>query len=199
MRLRDIHTVSVQKLESTRVVVCAYYSVCSALGADMFDCVYPSRTARFGTALIPEVGQATPHIIFHSLANLAHNLIFASGSSSPENSCDGIRLSSHRQRVRLHGMHAIQPCAPTCKNYEGAVPQNGLYFTCHEQNTQEPNAASLLTYHNIRYQMRLCEQMHQVTYPTSKHVNDASTASVGFSSVAFQNESPGLTMSDGNR
>jgi tRNA-guanine family transglycosylase len=28
--------------------------VCSALGVDMFDCVYPSRTARFGTALIPE-------------------------------------------------------------------------------------------------------------------------------------------------
>ncbi|XP_026434496.1 queuine tRNA-ribosyltransferase catalytic subunit 1-like isoform X2 [Papaver somniferum] len=28
--------------------------VCSALGADMFDCVYPMRTARFGTALVPE-------------------------------------------------------------------------------------------------------------------------------------------------
>ncbi|XP_072977960.1 uncharacterized protein [Typha angustifolia] len=28
--------------------------VCSALGADMYDCVYPTRTARFGTALIPE-------------------------------------------------------------------------------------------------------------------------------------------------
>ena len=26
--------------------------VCSALGADMYDCVYPSRTARFGTALV---------------------------------------------------------------------------------------------------------------------------------------------------
>lgn len=29
--------------------------VCSALGADMYDCVYPTRTARFGSALIPEV------------------------------------------------------------------------------------------------------------------------------------------------
>ena len=28
--------------------------ICSALGADMYDCVYPSRTARFGTALVPE-------------------------------------------------------------------------------------------------------------------------------------------------
>ncbi|CAI0447881.1 unnamed protein product, partial [Linum tenue] len=28
--------------------------VCSALGADMYDCVYPTRTARFGSALTPE-------------------------------------------------------------------------------------------------------------------------------------------------
>ncbi|XP_048332335.2 uncharacterized protein LOC107420738 isoform X3 [Ziziphus jujuba] len=28
--------------------------VCSALGADMYDCVYPTRTARFGTALVTE-------------------------------------------------------------------------------------------------------------------------------------------------
>jgi len=27
--------------------------VCIALGVDMFDCVYPTRTARFGTALVP--------------------------------------------------------------------------------------------------------------------------------------------------
>ena len=26
--------------------------VCTALGADMFDCVYPTRTARFGTAMV---------------------------------------------------------------------------------------------------------------------------------------------------
>ena len=28
--------------------------VCSALGADMYDSVYPTRTARFGVALVPE-------------------------------------------------------------------------------------------------------------------------------------------------
>jgi len=27
--------------------------VCSALGVDMFDCVFPTRTARFGMALVP--------------------------------------------------------------------------------------------------------------------------------------------------
>ena len=30
--------------------------VCSALGVDMFDCVFPSRTARFGTALVMSGG-----------------------------------------------------------------------------------------------------------------------------------------------
>lgn len=30
--------------------------VCVALGADMFDCVYPTRTARFGVALVPTRG-----------------------------------------------------------------------------------------------------------------------------------------------
>lgn len=27
--------------------------VCTALGIDMYDCVYPTRTARFGTAMVP--------------------------------------------------------------------------------------------------------------------------------------------------
>lgn len=27
--------------------------VCTALGVDMYDCVYPTRTARFGTAMVP--------------------------------------------------------------------------------------------------------------------------------------------------
>lgn len=27
--------------------------ICSALGVDMFDCVYPTRTGRFGTAMVP--------------------------------------------------------------------------------------------------------------------------------------------------
>lgn len=27
--------------------------ICTALGADMYDCVYPSRTGRFGTAMVP--------------------------------------------------------------------------------------------------------------------------------------------------
>lgn len=51
--------------------------VCSALGADMYDCVYPTRTARFGTALVPEVSQLT---------NLIHSTwsVFLIGHSREE-------------------------------------------------------------------------------------------------------------------
>ena len=33
--------------------------VCSALGVDMYDCVYPTRTARFGVALVPGLAPGT--------------------------------------------------------------------------------------------------------------------------------------------
>jgi len=49
--------------------------VCSALGADMYDCVYPTRTARFGTALVPEVKLA-----FHfNCLHICNNNIMAKG------------------------------------------------------------------------------------------------------------------------
>ena len=40
-----------------------------------------------------------------------------------------------------------------CKQYTRAA--------LHATITKEPQAASLLTYHNIRHQMRLCQQMHE--------------------------------------
>ena len=39
---------------------------CVALGADMFDCVYPTRTARFGTALVPAGQMRLSQSIFKS-------------------------------------------------------------------------------------------------------------------------------------
>lgn len=46
--------------------------VCSALGADMYDCVYPTRTARFGTALVPEVTSC-----LESFRELIFTILFA--------------------------------------------------------------------------------------------------------------------------
>ena len=39
---------------------------CISLGADMFDCVYPTRTARFGTALVPQGQMRLAHSSFKS-------------------------------------------------------------------------------------------------------------------------------------
>ncbi|KAJ3372934.1 Queuine tRNA-ribosyltransferase catalytic subunit 1 [Allomyces arbusculus] len=38
--------------------------VCSALGVDMFDCVFPTRTARFGNALVPWGSMSLKHSAF---------------------------------------------------------------------------------------------------------------------------------------
>ena len=43
---------------------------CVALGADMFDCVYPTRTARFGTALVPEGQMRLSHSSFRKDARV---------------------------------------------------------------------------------------------------------------------------------
>eukprot|EP00977_Amphora_coffeiformis_P030360 scaffold46492_cov168-Amphora_coffeaeformis.AAC.1 len=43
--------------ESSKCVV-----VCTALGVDMYDCVYPTRTARFGVALVPGKSPGTLRI-----------------------------------------------------------------------------------------------------------------------------------------
>lgn len=60
--------------------------VCSALGADMYDCVYPTRTARFGTALVPEV----IIFIFFFILLIICNI-----------------LSSHTQTIVVYNIHAF--------------------------------------------------------------------------------------------
>ena len=42
--------------------------VCTALGVDMYDCVYPTRTARFGVALIGGKASGTLRLKSHSCA-----------------------------------------------------------------------------------------------------------------------------------
>jgi hypothetical protein len=41
--------------------------ICSALGADMYYCVYPTQTACIGTALMPQVGKSYLYQIWQSV------------------------------------------------------------------------------------------------------------------------------------
>jgi queuine tRNA-ribosyltransferase len=43
--------------------------VCTALGVDMYDCVYPTRTARFGVALVDDVAPGTLRLKGNEFAN----------------------------------------------------------------------------------------------------------------------------------
>ncbi|KAK3610154.1 hypothetical protein CHS0354_039935 [Potamilus streckersoni] len=93
--------------------------VCVALGCDMFDCVFPTRTARFGTALVPG-GQI----------NLK-NKMFAQDFRPIDENCN---------------------CS-TCRDYTRAY--------LHTIVTNEAVASSLVTVHNVAYQLNLMTSMQK--------------------------------------
>ena len=67
--------------------------VCSALGVDMYDCVYPTRTARFGVALVPGSAPGTLRLKSNEFSN-DHRVIME-GCGCP--ACKG-----GYTRARLH-------------------------------------------------------------------------------------------------
>uniref|UniRef100_A0A182M4F3 Queuine tRNA-ribosyltransferase catalytic subunit 1 n=1 Tax=Anopheles culicifacies TaxID=139723 RepID=A0A182M4F3_9DIPT len=91
--------------------------VCVALGVDMFDCVFPTRTARFGCALT-RVGQI----------NLKQRT-FAKDMRPIEEDCE---------------------CS-TCRTYTRAY--------LHHIVTVEPVACSIVSVHNVAFQLRLMSDM----------------------------------------
>ncbi|KAK3087123.1 hypothetical protein FSP39_002020 [Pinctada imbricata] len=92
--------------------------VCAALGCDMFDCVYPTRTARFGSALTPT-----------GLLNLSKKT-FSKDYQPIDKDCK---------------------CS-TCASYTRAY----IHMV-----VNETVGCSLLTVHNVAYQLNLMRQVHQ--------------------------------------
>lgn len=91
--------------------------ICSALGVDMFDCVFPTRTARFGCALTM-TGQ--------------------------------INLKKPKYAKDLNPIDKDCWCN-TCKNYSRAYLNKIV--------NSLPVASTLLTEHNVTFQMRLMEEI----------------------------------------
>ena len=119
--------------------------VCSSLGVDMCDCVYPTRTARFGTALT--WGPETP----------------PSPSKPPNDSGAGmLRLKGAAMRTDLRPVDSTCDCA-VCRTYTRAYLHQ---LFCAKSEV----AASLLSYHNVYYMMRLMRELRQSiidgNYPT---------------------------------
>lgn len=95
--------------------------VCTALGVDMFDCVYPTRTARFGTALVPS-GEL----------NLRHKK-FSNDFRVLDDECDCLCCRWGYTRAFLNSFAGLP----------------------------EPTCSSLLSLHNIAYQLRLMRSMRE--------------------------------------
>ncbi|KAI0241518.1 Queuine tRNA-ribosyltransferase catalytic subunit 1 [Lamellibrachia satsuma] len=93
--------------------------VCVALGCDMFDCVYPTRTARFGRALVRS-GQ--------------------------------LQLKSQRYATDMRPIDADCTCL-TCRTYSRAY--------LHSIVTHESVSCSLLSLHNVAFQMKLMADIRQ--------------------------------------
>jgi queuine tRNA-ribosyltransferase len=67
--------------------------ICTALGVDMFDCVYPTRTARFGVALVPGEAPGTLRLKSNEFSN-DHRVIMQG--------CKCTACKNGYTRARLH-------------------------------------------------------------------------------------------------
>ncbi|KAL7539211.1 hypothetical protein ACHAXR_010879 [Thalassiosira sp. AJA248-18] len=75
--------------------------VCTALGVDMYDCVYPTRTARFGVALVDGEAPGTLRLKGHACAE-DHRVIMEGCKCMA--CCDGNIDGGGYTRARLHAM-----------------------------------------------------------------------------------------------
>ncbi|XP_055606690.1 queuine tRNA-ribosyltransferase catalytic subunit-like [Uranotaenia lowii] len=93
--------------------------VCVALGIDMFDCVFPTRTARFGCALVRE-GQ--------------------------------LNLKQTTYKTDMRPIDENCDCS-TCKTYSRSY--------LHHIVTVEPVACSIISIHNVAFQLKLMSDMRE--------------------------------------
>ena len=111
--------------------------VCVALGVDMFDCVFPTRTARFGVALVGGKSAAGPGKEECGSLRLKH-ASFAFDESSVSH--DDNRGHPVTQKVSRSGLRALLKSE--------ATDGNGV-------------CGQLLSLHNVAYMLRLSKEMRE--------------------------------------
>ncbi|KAF0691972.1 Aste57867_16878 [Aphanomyces stellatus] len=118
--------------------------VCSALGVDMFDCVYPTRTGRFGTAITPK-----------GLLRVK-SADFATDAGPLDATCDCFVCKTYTRSYLHHVMKK-----------EGSIgPQLITYVMMPVPLERE----TVCRYHNVAYMLHLMAQVRQAilddTFPT---------------------------------
>ena len=124
-----------------------------ARGVDIFDCVSPTRLARHGNALIPGIRYVKKSATGQT----------AGQATSSDNSASQAALGDPKEnRINLKNARFADDFTPidetcdcyACKNYTKA-------YIHHLVKCDETFGATLLSIHNIRFLIRLCEEMRE--------------------------------------
>ncbi|KXJ86112.1 queuine tRNA-ribosyltransferase [Microdochium bolleyi] len=133
-----------------------------ALGADMFDCVWPTRTARFGNA-----------ITRHGVLNLK-NAVYADDFGPIEDGCGCI--CCRRPDSASSTSPSQTQSIPTTTTAEGGDSSGAINVTrafVHHNTAKETAAAHLLTIHNVWHQLNLMREIRAAIiedrYPAYLH------------------------------
>ena len=114
--------------------------VCVALGVDMFDCVYPARTARFGVALSDEGNMQ----VLSLLTLLAQEVrALTSTSSAQEQKVQG-RHGAARGRLLLRHVRVVFARFSSLRRRQGADGRKAADHTQHRIHdaARQPHAPS---------------------------------------------------------
>ncbi|KAG7372891.1 queuine tRNA-ribosyltransferase [Nitzschia inconspicua] len=116
--------------------------VCTALGVDMYDCVYPTRTARFGVALVDE-GQI----------KLKQHQFAAKNPSSADMTIN----NNNSNNNNINSNTPIDKDCP-CEACRRGVSKERLHSLLKANN---PIGVQLVTQHNVTYMMQLVTRMRK--------------------------------------
>lgn len=119
--------------------------VCVALGVDMFDCVFPTRTARFGSALVRDPGCPTGSIDLKS-----RRWALDPSPLDPSCTCEACCGSGGGGGGCGGGGGGCGSAAFTSR-----AALHALFTSGQQSQLAESVAAQLLTHHNIAHQLRL--------------------------------------------
>ncbi|KAH7031318.1 queuine tRNA-ribosyltransferase [Microdochium trichocladiopsis] len=129
-----------------------------ALGADMFDCVWPTRTARFGNA-----------ITRHGVLNLK-NAMYADDFGPIEDGC-GCICCRRRSDTASTDPSISTPTTPSPTDATGGINVTRAFV--HHNTAKETAAAHLLTIHNVWHQLNLMREVRAAIiedrYPAYLH------------------------------
>jgi len=123
--------------------------VCVALGVDMFDCVYPCRTARFGTALVEDGTMKLKHSQFETDTHCMDDTLRETNKVWWDHSMPQEQLSGSQETTQ----GGSQPDEYSTNQYSRAYMNRVA--------ARESAGCNVTTQHNIRYMMQLMKEMRE--------------------------------------